>query len=75
MHKPAVYRIGIKGELNESWSEYFCAQSVSVELDQEGKSVTVIVSEPMDQGALVGLINYLNGLGISLISVEPINME
>ena len=70
MYEPAVFRICIQGELDESWSESFSAQSVSVELDQDGNAVTILISEPMDQAALVGLVNHLNALGIPLISVE-----
>jgi hypothetical protein len=70
MYEPSVFRICIQGELNESWSEYFCAQSVSVELDQAGNSVTSMVSEPIDQAALLGILNQLNTLGIPLISVS-----
>ena len=75
MYEPAVFRICIQGELDESWFDYFSAQSVSVEVDQDGQTVTVFISEPMDQGALVGLINRLNDLGLPLISVDPIQME
>lgn len=71
MHRPAVFRICIQGELDERWSEYFGAKSTSVEVDEAGNIVTVIVSEPIDQAALVGLVNRLNALGIPLISVEP----
>ena len=70
MYEPAVFRIHIQGELDESWFEYFGAQSVSVESDEAGNAVTVIISEPMDQAALVGLVNRLNALSIPLISVE-----
>lgn len=72
MHEPAVFRVCIQGELDESWFEYFGAQSASVEVDSVGNVETVIISEPMDQGTLVGLVNHLNALGIPLISVEPI---
>ena len=71
MHALAVYRICIQGELDESWFEYFGAQSASAEVDEAGNTVTIIISEPLDQGALVGLVNHLNALGIPLISVEP----
>lgn len=71
MHRPAIFRIRIQGELDESWFEYFGAQSVSVEVDKGGNKITVLISEPLDQGALVGLVNQLNALGIPLISVEP----
>ena len=70
MHEPAVFRICIQGELDESWFDYFSAQSISVEVDEAGNAVTALISEPMDQSALVGLVNNLNALGIALISVE-----
>jgi hypothetical protein len=71
MHEPAVFRICIQGELDESWFDYFSVQSASAEEDKEGNKVTVIISDPVDQGALLGLVNHLNSLGIPLISVEP----
>ena len=75
MSKPTVFQICIQGELDESWSEYFSAQSVSIETDKTGNAVTVFMTEPMDQAALVGLVNHLNALGIPLISVEPFQVE
>lgn len=70
MFDPAVFSIRIQGKLGESWSEYFGAQSVSVEVDEAGLSTTELISEPVDQAALVGMINRLNGLGLPLVSVE-----
>jgi len=75
MHEPAVFRIRIQGELDESWFEYFGAKTVTVETSKAGNVETIIISEPMDQGALVGLVNRLNTLGIPLISVEPTETE
>lgn len=68
----AVFGIRIKGKLNESWSEYFGAQLMSVEEDESGQCTTLLISEPVDQSALIGMINHLNGLGLLLISVECI---
>jgi hypothetical protein len=70
MYEPAEFRIRIQGELEESWSDYFSAQSISVGVDEAGNKTTIIISEPMDQAALVGLVNRLNALGIPLVSVE-----
>ena len=75
MSEPAVFQIRIQGELDESWSEYFSVKSVSVEKGEAGDAVTVFITEPMDQAALVGLVNHLNALGIPLISVEPVSLE
>jgi hypothetical protein len=70
MFDPAVFSIRIEGKLGESWSEYFGAQSMSVEEDEAGLCTTTLISEPVDQAALVGMINHLNGLGLPLVSVE-----
>jgi hypothetical protein len=43
---------------------------MSVEEDETGHSSTILISEPVDQSALVGMINHLNGLGLPLVSVE-----
>jgi hypothetical protein len=70
MFDPAVFSIRINGKLSESWREYFGAQSMSVEVDEAGVSTTTLISEPVDQAALVGMINHLNGLGLPVVSVE-----
>jgi hypothetical protein len=70
MFDPAVFGIRIEGRLGESWSDYFGAQSISVEVDEAGLCTTTLVSEPVDQAALIGMINRLNGLGLPLVSVE-----
>lgn len=70
MFEPAVFLIQIQGRLGEHWSEYFGAQAISVDVDEAGHSTTRLVSEPVDQAALVGMINLLNGLGLPLVSVE-----
>ena len=65
----AVFRICIGGRLDQSWSEYFAVQSISVEVDEAGLCITTLISEPVDQAALVGIINRLNGLGLPVVSV------
>ena len=70
MCDPAVFGIRVNGRLGESWREYFGAQSMSVEEDEAGLCTTLLISEPVDQAALIGMINYLYGLGLPLVSVE-----
>jgi hypothetical protein len=70
MFDPAVFGIRISGRLRESWSEYFGAQLISIEEDETGCYTTYLVSEPVDQSALIGMINRLNGMGLPLVSVE-----
>jgi hypothetical protein len=66
----AVFCIRINGKLSERWSEYFGAQSMSVEEDEAGLFTTLLISEPVDQAGLIGMINCLNGMGLPLVSVE-----
>ena len=72
MFDPAVFAIRIEGRLGESWLEYFGAQSISIEEDEAGLYSTILVSEPVDQATLLGMINRLNGLGLPLVSVESL---
>jgi hypothetical protein len=73
MFDTAVFCIRINGKLSERWSEYFGAQSMSVEEDEPGLFTTLLISEPVDQAALVGMINCLNGMGLPLVSVECVS--
>ncbi len=41
-----------------------------VEVGEGGLRTTTLISEPVDQAALVGIINRLNSLGLPLLSVE-----
>ena len=45
---------------------------MAVEVDKAGLSSTTLISEPVDQAALVGMINHLNGLGLPVVSVESV---
>lgn len=75
MYDPAVFCIRVQGELDESWCDYFGTQSLSVRVDESGSPATILISEPVDQAALVGMINHLNALGVPLISVECLPTE
>jgi hypothetical protein len=39
-------------------------------VDETGRCSTILITEPVDQAALIGLIVHLNGLGLPLASVE-----
>ena len=69
MYDPAVFCIRVQGELDESWGEYFGTLSLTVQVDESGSYATTLISEPVDQSALVGIINHLYALGVPLRSV------
>ena len=70
MYEPAVYSIRVDGRLGESWVDYMGARSISVQVDEAGLCSTTLITEPVDQSALIGIINHLNGLALPLVSVE-----
>ena len=75
MCQPAVFCLRLQGAVDESWSDYFGAQSLSIEVDAEGHAVTVLTTEPVDQAGLIGIINYANMLGLPLVSVDCLSIE
>ena len=75
MYGCAVFRVCVQGALDEHWSDYFGTQSISVETDEDGVAATRFVTEAVDQAALVGLINRLNGLGLPLLGIECLSLD
>ncbi|MFN2219428.1 MAG: hypothetical protein ACK2UA_12535 [Anaerolineae bacterium] len=73
MYETSVFGICIRGELDDRWSEFFHAQSVSVVSDGSTHCLTIVVSDPLDQAALLGLLNRLNALGLPLVSVQRLS--
>jgi len=69
------YKIKIKGELDERWSEYFGNIRIASEKDEAGVVLTTLELDATDQSALFGLLNHLQDLNLSLISVTSNNKE
>ena len=63
----AVYRIHIKEQLDQSWSDWFGGLKVIHEANGE----TILTGEVVDQAALYGLISKVRDLHLTLISVSP----
>jgi hypothetical protein len=70
MYDPQVYRIRVDGELRGSWSDYFRASSVRIEVGQDGLSSTTVISEPVDQAALLGICRCLSNLGLPVVAID-----
>ena len=56
--------IRIRGQIDESWSDWLGGLNISYAGGQ-----TVLTGSVRDQSALLGVLNRLSGLGIRLISV------
>jgi hypothetical protein len=63
--------IRIKGEMDESWSEWF----EGFELTHCGTDETVLTGEVSDQADFYGLIGKLRDLGLQLLSVYSVEQS
>jgi hypothetical protein len=69
-HTPASYRIRLKGQLDNTWSDWFEDMELSTE-DQE----TILIGQIADQAALHGLLTRIRDLNLTLLSVEQLEPE
>jgi hypothetical protein len=67
------YRIVILGELDPSWSEWLGGMQVTTDYDPDGKTITTLYGEILDQAALRGVLNKIWDLHLTLLSVTQIH--
>jgi len=66
------YRILICGTLDAGWSDRLGGMTISATRLADGAAATSLIGELADQSALVGVVNTLHDLGLSLMSVERV---
>ncbi len=66
-----VYEIHVKGHLDNSWSEWL--DGLEVKLSENGE--TVIFGPIVDQSALIGVLNKLARMSLSIISLNEVNTK
>jgi hypothetical protein len=66
--QPVVYQIRIKGQLDPEWTDWF--EGLAVTRDEDGN--TLLTGSVIDQAALHGLLKKVRDLGLTLISVTPV---
>ena len=65
------YEIRIKGQLDESWSDWL--EGLEVTLLENGEMI--LSGYIRDQAALMGTLNKLYGLNLALLSLTKINSK
>ncbi len=65
-----VYQIRLKGHLGSQWANWFQGLTISLEADGD----TLLTGPVADQAALHGLLKKVRDLGVTLVSVNPVNM-
>jgi hypothetical protein len=68
---PSNYQITVTGHLDSTWSEWFEEMTIKC---QEG-GTTILSGYLPDQPALYGLINKLQNMGLTLISVCLVKID
>ena len=64
----SLYEIRVKGQLDESWSDWL--EGLEVTLMENGEMI--LSGHIGDQAALLGTLNKLHGLNLALLSVNEI---
>jgi len=67
--KPVVYQLRVKGHLDSRWTAWF--QELEVKLKDNGE--TWLTGQVADQAALHGLLKKMRDLGLTLVSVSPLD--
>jgi hypothetical protein len=62
---PASYRIRVKGQVGPEWSEWFGGMAITCNEHNE----TTLSGQVVDQAALYGILNKIQALGLTLLSV------
>jgi hypothetical protein len=66
---PARYCIRVKGQVGPEWSQWFGGMTITSDETNE----TFLSGQVVDQAALYGILNQIQALGLTLLSVlrEP----
>ena len=70
---PATYNIEIEGLLDESWSERLAGMNVKTIKRNNLPLVTILTGPLRDQAELLGVLNALYNLRLTLIAVRRQN--
>jgi hypothetical protein len=71
--KPAVYKIVVQGEIDESWADRLYDMQINVERQKGKQTISSVVGEITDQSALSGILNTLYELQMTVVSVKMLS--
>jgi hypothetical protein len=69
--QPMIYQIRVKSHLGTEWTDWF--EGLTITLEEGGD--TLLTGPVVDQAALHGLLRKVRDLGISLVSVNPVQFH
>ena len=71
MNKPCIYEICVEEQLTDRWSDWF--NGLVIHYDSDGK--TTLSGTLADQAALIGVLNKIQALNLTVISAKMSNPE
>jgi hypothetical protein len=69
-HEPSAYRLQVDGHLDQHWSPWFG----DLTLTHQDDGTTSLAGPVTDQAQLHGLLTKIRDLGITLISVQVVDV-
>jgi len=63
------YQVTVKGTLDSRWSDWFSGMILTVQVREDGRTLTRLSGQVSDQAALRGMLIKLWDLNLTLISV------
>jgi hypothetical protein len=70
-----IYQLKVKGELDQSWSEWLGDIQITAEKQADGSVMTTLTVDAVDQSVLFGILDRIRDLNILLISVSKDGRE
>lgn len=64
-----IYQLKVKGELDQSWSEWLGSIQITSEKQEDGSVITTLKVDAADQSALFGILDRIRDLNLTLILV------
>jgi len=68
--RPATYRIAVKGRIDQLWSENLGDMEIHIESRENEPAITILIGQVRDQAELMGILNNLYELHMTVLSVE-----
>ena len=72
---PATYRIIVKGRIDQLWSDDMGGMDIRIEGHQDETAITILSGQVRDQAELMGIMNSLYELHMTVLSVEHTAVE
>jgi hypothetical protein len=67
--RPATYQIMVQGRVDPNWSDLMAGMAICLTMSESNPLVTTLQGELSDQTALLGVLNSLYELHLSVLSV------